>query len=151
MYVVDASVVIKWFIDEDGHEDALQLTKMQVQLTAPDILLAEVAHVLRRKIRMGIVSRELAVNAIATVKMAFGDLIPSMRLIDRAFELSSTMDHSIYDSIYLACALEGQGHVLVTGDRKFASKAALAGYGGQVVNLDALETHRQTRQENDNG
>jgi predicted nucleic acid-binding protein len=47
--VVDASVVVKWFIPEQGHANARELLlaarDRRVDLHAPDLLLAEVANV----------------------------------------------------------------------------------------------------------
>ena len=37
-YVVDASVALKWFVQEDGHLNALRLTSGALSLMAPDIV-----------------------------------------------------------------------------------------------------------------
>ena len=152
MIVVDASVVVKWFIDEEGHLDALQLTKKSSELKAPDIVFAEVAHVLRRKIRMNVISTAQAADAILILKSKIKTPVPSVDLIDTAFQISSAMDHSIYDAMYLACALnEPDGSTLVTADRKFAAKAAAAGYEDRILILGATDTAASLRQENGNG
>jgi len=151
MVVVDASVVVKWFVDEDGHLDALRSTKEAVELKAPDIVLAEVAHVLRRKIRMNIISNAQAANALTSLKSSFKNLVPSIGLIDVAFELSSKMDHSIYDAMYLACALEGTDDLLVTADKKFAAKAVAAGFDNKIRILGTASAGTSLLQENEHG
>ncbi len=151
MFVVDASVVVKWFVEEGDHLDAIQLTKAEAALKAPDIVLAEVAHVLRRKIRTGIISTAQASEAVSRLKTAFKHLVPSIDLIDVAFDLSSTMDHSIYDAMYLACALDDADDILVTADRKFAAKASAAGFDNKIRILGAALPGSTSPQENNHG
>ena len=47
--VIDASVAIKWVIEEDGTKEALALRRQA--LAAPDLLVAECANILRKKVR----------------------------------------------------------------------------------------------------
>ncbi len=47
--VVDASVVIKWVIEETGTQDALALRRHR--LLAPDLLIPECANILWKKVR----------------------------------------------------------------------------------------------------
>jgi len=44
--VVDAGVVVKWYIPESGSDRAAALLETDRRLIAPDLLLAEVANVL---------------------------------------------------------------------------------------------------------
>jgi predicted nucleic acid-binding protein len=110
-----------------------------------------VVHVLRRKIRTGIISTAQASEAVARVKTAFKHLVPSIDLIDVAFDLSSTMDHSIYDAMYLACALDDADDILVTADRKFAAKASAAGFDNKIRILGAALPGSTSPQENNHG
>ena len=54
---VDASVVIKWFVTEPLCEEARQLLGDRLDLHAPDILLAEFANIIWKKVRRGEISR----------------------------------------------------------------------------------------------
>lgn len=52
--VVDASVALKWFVPDPGHEAALAILKAddaEPQLLAPDWLLVEVANALWKQWR----------------------------------------------------------------------------------------------------
>ena len=40
--VVDSSVVVKWFVRELGHDQALALLDHQDELFAPDVIVSEV-------------------------------------------------------------------------------------------------------------
>ena len=51
--VIDTSVVVKWFVDEDGFKSARALVDANVERIAPEFVLAEAANVLQRKIRVG--------------------------------------------------------------------------------------------------
>ena len=139
-YVIDASVALKWFVREDFHLNALALTKDDVQRVAPDILLAEVGNSLRRQVRVGLVSDNQALEAIQTLLRSFGDLIPSKDLMETAFNLSSQLDHSVYDCIHLAATLAEDDRSLVTADMKFAAKALAAGFGKKIQILEAIPT-----------
>jgi predicted nucleic acid-binding protein len=48
-FVIDASVAIKWLVDEPGTAAALSLRRHR--LLAPDLLIAECANVLWKKVR----------------------------------------------------------------------------------------------------
>ena len=46
--VVDASVAVKWFVEEDGRQQALQILDLD-EREAPDLIIAEVANVIWKK------------------------------------------------------------------------------------------------------
>ena len=56
--VIDASVAMKWVIDEPGTQQALALRRHR--LFAPDLLVAECADVLWKKVRRNELSAEEA-------------------------------------------------------------------------------------------
>lgn len=120
---VDASVVAKWFVKEQGFEEARGLLAHRIHLHAPDILLAEFANTIWKKVHR----REVAdprpyfdelVNLPEIVTLHRGDA-----LIDRAAEIAVEIDHPVYDCLYLACA-EVTASALITADRRFAKKLA---------------------------
>ncbi len=151
IFVIDASVAIKWFAEEDEHDAAVALSDFGHQLIAPDIIFAEVANVLRRKTRLGYISHEQAAMAVGNLGKAFEYIVPSSTLVNEAFEKASRLDHSIYDVLYLTCALQASGGVLVTADEKFRAKADAAGFGEIILSLGAAYTRFSTAQENGNG
>ena len=120
-YVVDASVAIKWVIQEAGTEAALRL--LGHELIAPDLLVAECANILWRKQRLGEISAREAGLAARLLERAELDLVPMRRLLDRATALAIALDHPAYDAIYLALA-ETTGRAFVTADLRLARKAA---------------------------
>jgi len=50
--IVDASIALKWGVDEVGTPEALALKRTH-RLAAPDLLVAECANILWKKVRRG--------------------------------------------------------------------------------------------------
>lgn len=140
MIVIDTSVAVKWTVKEDGHEAALALLYLDQPLIAPDLLLPELAYVLRKKALKGEIAREQTESGMLGVRKAIEQYVPSSQTVDDALALSEELDHSPYDCFFLACAV-GRG-VLSTADRVFASKCERAGYGSFIRLLDDVESSR---------
>jgi predicted nucleic acid-binding protein len=118
--VVDASVPTKWFVAEDGHSLAASLLDRTVPITAPDLIFAETANVLWKKLRRGEVTFEQAESACLALPSFFQTVIVSASLLGEVLRLAKLLDHPVYDCLYLACA-QRQGVKLVTADQKFVS------------------------------
>ncbi|MGV3549149.1 type II toxin-antitoxin system VapC family toxin [Rhizobium sp.] len=149
--MIDTSVVVKWFVDEDGFENARTLIDRKIERIAPEFMLAETANVLQRKIRGGELQGPQAAVALQNLPYFFDDLVSSKRLIGQAFALSQLLDHSVYDCMYLALTLSEPDAKLVTSDIKFLDKAKAAGYGEKISDLSVAVQVLATGQENDNG
>jgi predicted nucleic acid-binding protein len=113
MLVIDASVAIKWVIQEPGTAEALELRRHQ--LLAPDLLIPECANVLWKKVRRGELTETEALSAGRLLEQANVDLLLTRNLLERATKLAITLNHPAYDCIYLAFA-ETFGLPLVTAD-----------------------------------
>lgn len=83
MIVVDSSVAIKWVIREPGHEAALSLFDRRDVLAAPDLLIPEVATILRKKLRAGEVTPQQAEQGLDAIVAAIGMILPLARSPDR--------------------------------------------------------------------
>jgi predicted nucleic acid-binding protein len=121
--VVDASVVIKWFVDEPLHENARQILTGREELHAPDLLTSEIGNIAWKKTMRGEIEETQAQSIVSSLYDLPIKLHPSAELIDRALEIALAIEHPVYDCLYLACA-ETVGSRLVTADEKF--KKALA-------------------------
>lgn len=116
--VVDASVALKWLVDEEHGAEAIALFERDL-LVAPDLLPLELRNALLTRVRRGLNSPDEARRAEAAVGGLEVGLVPTASLLARAFELGLSLAHPIYDCVYLALALE-RGLTLVTADRRLA-------------------------------
>lgn len=118
--VVDASVAIKWLVDEDGTDDALIILE-RAKLSAPDLLVAECANILWKKVRRGELSEDEASIAARLLEQTDVEILPTRHLLSSATSLAVQLDHPAYDCIYLALAIE-RGRQFVTADEHFLRK-----------------------------
>ncbi len=125
-FVVDASVVVKWFVEEEGQPEALAILERGDECFAPDHMLVEVAGAFDKKLKAGAVTREQVVEAIAAVQAKMA-LVAGTRLIEAALDLASELGHPLADCLYLACAIELDACV-VSADKLFIEKAHARGY-----------------------
>lgn len=132
--VVDASVALKWVLDEPGSEAAVALRDHE--LVAPTLWLAEAANALWRHARIGEISNDEAIAYFAELLKAPVASLPIEPQLEPALKLAMEIGHPIYDCIYLALALRHQTHV-VTADRRFAAAASAPPLAGAVRLLTA--------------
>jgi predicted nucleic acid-binding protein len=127
--VVDASIAIKWIVDEDGTPDALIL-RNRARLIAPDLLVPECANILWKKAQRKELSRDEALLAARLLQSAEIELLPTRSLLEAATRIVIELDHPAYDCIYLALAMENDC-LFVTADSSFMRKLG-HGRGGRL-------------------
>jgi len=115
-FVIDASVAIKWVVDEDGSSQALALRK-NARLVAPDLLSAECANILWKKAQRGELTGAEADLAARLLERADVELLPMRALIQAATRIAIDFSHPAYDCIYLALALTNQWRFVTADDR----------------------------------
>jgi len=127
--VVDASVALKWVLDEPGSDAAAALRGQE--LVAPALWLAEAANALWRRACIGEITSVEANIRVSELRKAPVASLSIEPYLDQALELAAEMGHPVYDCIYLALALRHGTHV-VTADRRFASAASIPTRAGSV-------------------
>ena len=130
--VIDASVAIKWVIEEHGTREAVSLRRHR--LFAPELLVAECANVLWKKTKRRELAAEEARLAARLLQRADVELAPMRGLLEPAAELAIAMDHPAYDCTYLALA-ESLSCQLVTADAELSAKPLPLGYKSKVLRL----------------
>jgi len=118
LLVVDASVVVKWFLPEIHSVAALRVAKSEHTFLAPDLLGAEVANTFWKKHRRKELTDEEAARLIDDLQRLDITMVSHQRLLSDAFALAATAGHPVYDCLYLALAHQSDCQ-LVTADRRF--------------------------------
>ncbi len=136
--VVDASVACKWFVEEAGSPQAVILLEREEGLIAPEIVVAEVANALWRKLRSGEMTSDQAEAAVGELPGFFDDLVPGLRLAARALAIAADLDHPVYDCLYLALA-ELREASLVTADQRLLARLSGAPWASRALGLHDLE------------
>lgn len=124
--VVDASVALKWYFDEPGSAAAEALLEEHAggrrDLMAPDLVVAELANGIWKKVRRGECSPEIAASILDLWEDDVPELLPSAGLAERALELALALGHPVYDCLYLAAAIAHEAS-FATSDRALARVA----------------------------
>lgn len=120
--VIDASVALKWVVNEEGSDAAAALLDGR-PLFAPSLILTEAANALWSLQRRQVIDPSGAADALDHLRAAPWFLSPSdADLIGQAFRLAQLLDHPVYDCVYLALAVEKKVPV-ITADRRFLNVA----------------------------
>ncbi len=116
-FVVDASVVVKWFVPEVHAEAARNLLREGFALSSPDLVRAEVGNVMWKKWRRGQLSSEVVEGVLRDLGGFTLEIETSGPLLRMAWDVARRFDRSFYDGLYVALAARA-GCPLVTADRK---------------------------------
>lgn len=142
--VVDASVALKWFVEEPNSAVAKDVLLSERSLSAPTHMVGEVGRGLLRRRRAGDMSPAEAKTALAVLPT-----IVSLELMDAlgplAFEIADRGSVTIYDALYVALAEQGDD-VLITADRRLCDGLARTPWAGRARHL-ADRTLRRSSEE----
>ncbi|MFM7343755.1 MAG: type II toxin-antitoxin system VapC family toxin [Tagaea sp.] len=129
--VADASVLIKLAVDEIDSVRARAYLATQ-ETSAPAIIVAELANVLRRLIKSRLRTASEARTALAQI-LSTTEILPETDKEARlTLELAIALDHPAQDCRYLAAAIVAKVP-LITADESFARKARAAGYEARAI------------------
>lgn len=137
--VIDASVVVKWYIPEQDHRAARALRddylNGALDLLAPACLPFEVINALRYSELFS----EDDLTAAARTLPKYGITIVPFREIKTVVECSQTLDSPIYDASYLALAAD-YGTTMQTADERLLRKAENTEYADHVTHIQTYST-----------
>ena len=132
--VVDASVAIKWVLEEE--HSAVARALHSERLTAPALWLAECGNVLWKRTRRGELAPDEArdkLDALSSAPVVTTPLDPDL---SAALTLANALGHPVYDCLYLAAAIR-EDAVVVTADARFVRAVEGTAYAGRVRRLGA--------------
>ncbi|MDQ3439889.1 MAG: type II toxin-antitoxin system VapC family toxin [Planctomycetota bacterium] len=126
LVVLDASVAVRWVVEEEGSVEAAALLEQELSWITPRLLLTEVASALRRKVVDGALAPGVAGQALDVLLQAVADgvirLIDDERIIGQALLLAMSLQHKVPDCLYLALA-EREGAAIATADDRLSRLA----------------------------
>lgn len=133
--VVDASVAIKWIVTESDSAAALLLRPLAI--VAPDLLMAECANILWKKVRRGELTEDEAKASASLLATLDIELVPTRGLLPMATAWAIELGHPAYDCFYLALAAELRVP-FVTADLTLRRKVATLGSADRGVAVIGL-------------
>lgn len=133
--IVDANVAIKWLVAEEGSDRAEILHDHP--LAAPDLLFAECANILWKKVSRRELSRDEAALAAETLEQVELSVFSARTYARAATAIAIELNHPAYDGLYLAIA-ESAGLRLVTADERLVRRASGTRFEALVIALADL-------------
>ncbi|RFB78147.1 type II toxin-antitoxin system VapC family toxin [Methylovirgula sp. 4M-Z18] len=132
--VVDASVAYHWFAKEAWSDEANNLLRAKPDIAAPDLILAEIANVVWKKLRRGEITDDQAEDAVVELRRFVSELVPVAQIIRPAFALACSLNHSVYDCLYLELARQ-RNDPFVTLDEALIAKVTRARVKISILHL----------------
>ncbi|MBG1268994.1 type II toxin-antitoxin system VapC family toxin [Nostoc sp. WHI] len=120
--VIDTMVFVYALLRvESQHEQALSALERAEQIIVPDSLFAELGNVVWQWIVFRQLPLIIGLEVLKDAKVLVTKIIPVIDIRDTALELAVKKNHSFYDTVFVAAAIQEQVQV-ITFDRKFAEK-----------------------------
>jgi len=115
--VLDASIVAKWVFLESGSDKAEKLLLKQDLFYVPDLFYIEMNAVISKKFRKKELNYEEVYIKREQIKQLAIYSVQHEVVSDLAFEIAITLPITIYDSLYLALAIESDSILWTADDR----------------------------------
>ncbi len=120
--VIDSSVSVKWFIEEDNSDIAQiildEYKSKNISFLAPNLIYAEFGNIVwKKQVFQGLdaLDADLAVQKFKRISFT---LTPVTVLFDDAYRIAVKYKRTFYDSLYLALSIR-ENCEFVTADEKF--------------------------------
>lgn len=92
-------------------------------MIVPDLFWAELANILWKAVRQGRCTKARAEASIKSLREMNLPTVSSVELAESAFAIAVAFDRTVYDSLYVALAVQSQGQ-FVTADERLADALA---------------------------
>lgn len=122
-WVVDASVIAAAFFRERHAGPSVKVLSSKAELQAPDLVIAEVGNVIWKRHRRGEIDADEARELLADVVSLPLRLAAVEDLAEPALRLALETGRTMYDSLYLALAVQAKS-VMVTADERLLNALA---------------------------
>ncbi len=117
LFVVDASVVVKWFVPEIHSDAARRLLALSHDYFAPDLVFAEAANAVWKKIRRGELRIEDGPHLVADISRSAVEPVSCRTLAGDAVVLANATRQTVYDALYVVLAVRLDTRLITADDR----------------------------------
>jgi len=128
--VVDASVAMKWCLPSFREElvaEAVELLassyREEIRFLVPDLFWVEIANALWKAVRRNEISSDSADSAMSFMRDLDISTVPSFDIVPEALGLAISQGRTVYDSLYVALAVQSKSQ-LITADERLANALA---------------------------
>ncbi len=128
--VVDASVAVKWCLPSRREELVAEAEELlassrrdEVRFLVPDLFWVELANALWKAVRRAEMSSDNAASAMSFMRDLGIATLPSLDLVPQALDLAISHSRTVYDSLYVALAIQSDSE-LITADERLANALA---------------------------
>lgn len=125
--VLDPSVAIKWYVEEEDSAVSLEfqkwVRKTTGRLIVPPLFFDEVANILWKKetLRKEVFPKAAKEIIWEILRLPLQVYLDRHEMLPKAFDMASQEKISVYDAIYIATAIQNQA-VFVTADQRLIQK-----------------------------
>ncbi len=117
--IVDASIAVKWVIEQKNSEQAEALLSSGESLVAPSLVLAETGNALWKYVIHKQIDRRQANHFQNIITQGLNQLVPMQQLHLDALQLAAELKHPVYDCFYLALAKQQRAPFITADERLF--------------------------------
>lgn len=121
LFVVDASVVVKWFVPEVHSDAARRLLTLPHEYIAPDLLFAETTNTVWKKVRRQELSAEDGQRLVTDIGRIAVETVSCRALAEDAHHLAHATGQTVYDALYVALAVRLDTGLITADDRLAAA------------------------------
>jgi predicted nucleic acid-binding protein len=139
LFVVDASVVIKWFVPEIHSDAARRLLALPHEYAAPDLLFAETANTIWKKIRRKELTKEDGQRLVGDIDRIAVETVSCRALAEDAYALADATGRTVYDAMYVTLAVRLGTRLLTADDRLETALRQAPGLADHVQLVQTFE------------
>ena len=143
VFVVDASVVVKWFVPEIHSDAARRLLALPHEYVAPDLLFAETANTIWKKIRRQELAAEEGEQLVADIGRIAVETVSCRALAEDAHALANATGRTVYDSMYVALAVRLNTRSITADARLEAALRNVPAVAGHIQLIQTFEPDAQ--------
>jgi len=139
VFVIDASVVVKWFVPEIYSDAARRLLELPHEYVAPDLLFAETANTIWKKIRREELTAKEGQQLLADIGQIAVETVSCRALAEDAHALACATGRTVYDSMYVALAVRLNTRAITANERLESALKRITAVAGHIQLVQTFE------------